>query len=185
MIFTKARIIEKKITFQRSCLDWRVGIGGSSIFLSASSDTIQSYTLFQHALSKALLKPARLARFSPALVYLTLPVRRTRILDVTCEITRYFIVIYMVLVQVAPMLVSWIHTLQNGESRLKWGLTLRGKQRNRKVKTLTQIINCNYKSRGATWKILQKEILANARELFLPCIVLLKNALHASQDATP
>lgn len=38
---------------------------------------------------------------------------------------------------------------------------------------------------GATWKILRKEIFVNAKELFLPCMVLLKKALHASQDATP
>lgn len=38
---------------------------------------------------------------------------------------------------------------------------------------------------GATWKILRKEIFVNAKELFLPCMVLLKKALQASQDATP
>lgn len=91
-----------KITFQRSCLYRCIGIGGSSVFLSAPSYTIQSYPLLQHALSKALLKPTRLARFPPPLVYLALAVRRTRVLNITCEITRYFIVIYAVLVQVAP-----------------------------------------------------------------------------------
>lgn len=93
----------EKITFQRSCLHRRIRIGGSSIFLSPSSDTIQSHSFLQHALSKTLLKPTRLARFSPALVYFAFAVRRTRVFDIACEITRYFIVIYMVLIQVAPI----------------------------------------------------------------------------------
>lgn len=49
------------------------------------------------------MEPACLARFPPTFVDFTFPVGRTSVLDVTCEITSYFIVIYIVHLQIAPI----------------------------------------------------------------------------------
>lgn len=100
---TQSCINIRQSTFKRGALDRRVRIRGSSILLSTAPNAIQSHAFLQHSLPQTFLKSTCLARLPSAFIYLTFAIRRTSILDVSCKITSYFIVIYTVPPQIAPI----------------------------------------------------------------------------------
>lgn len=88
--------------FTFKCDDFyrNIWIWDGSVFLPASSDTVQPNTFLQHSHTQALLESASLTRFPSALVNLALAVRRTRVFNIACEVARYFIIIFRVLRQI-------------------------------------------------------------------------------------
>lgn len=172
----------RRSTFKCGALDRRVRIRGSSILLSTASNAIQSHAFLQHSLPQTFLKSTCLARFPSAFIYLTLAIRRTSILDVSCKITSYFIVIYTVQLQTAPTKFSNVTMLRI--CKLKVQIYY--------IYIFNIYVYSNYitiESASSKSLVLSGRIIAayygNRYEARLPCIVLLKKALHASHEATP
>lgn len=172
----------KRSTFKRGALDRRVRIRRSSILLSTTSNAIQSHAFLQHSLPQTFLKSTCLARFPSAFIYLTLAIRRTSILDVSCKITSYFIVIYTVQLQIAPTKFSNVTMLRVCKLKVQIYYIY--------IFNIYVYSNCiTIESAPSKSLVLSGRIIAayygNRYEARLPCIVLLKKALHASHEATP